>query len=72
MHTVRLNIHDSIYDKLMGLLDILPKDKVEILEDNNYPAISLQEAKAKVKRAANNIDKNEGITLDEAFEHALK
>jgi hypothetical protein len=25
-----------------------------------------------VKRAANNIDKNEGITLDEAFEHALK
>jgi hypothetical protein len=72
MHSVQLNIHDSIYDKLMGLLDILPKDKVEILEDSNYPAISLQEAKEKVKRAANNIDKNEGITLDEAFEHVLK
>ena len=72
MHTIQLNIHDSIYDKLMGFLDILPKDKVEVLEDTNYPAISLEEAKEKVKRAANNIDKDEGISLDEAFECALR
>ena len=56
----------------MGLLNILPKDKVEILKDSYYPAISLQEAKEKVKIAANNIDKNEGITLDEAFKCVLK
>ena len=72
MHTIQLNIHDSIYDKLMGLLDILPKDKVEVLEDTNYPAISFEEAKEKVKKAANNIDKNEGISLDEAFERVLR
>ena len=72
MHTVQLNIDDSIYDKLMGLLDILPKEKIDIFEDNSYPAISLEEAKQKVKRAANNIDKNEGISLDEAFQSVLK
>ncbi len=44
MHTIRLNIHDSIYDKLMGLLNILPKNKVGIFEDTNYPTISLDEA----------------------------
>ena len=72
MHTIKLNIHDSIYDKLMGLLDILPGDKVEVLEDDRYPAISFEEAKRRVEEAANNIDKNEGISLDEAFNKAMK
>ena len=72
MHTIKLNIHDSIYDKLMGLLDILPKDKVEILSDDDQSAITFKEAKRKVKKAANNIDKNEGISLDDAFESILK
>ncbi len=72
MHTIKLNIHDSIYDKLMGLLDILPKDKVEILSDDALPAITFEEAKHKVEKAANNIDKNEGISLDDAFESILK
>ena len=72
MHTIKLNIHDSIYDKLMGLLDILPKDKVEILSDDDQSAITFKEAKRKVKKAANNIDKNEGTSLDDAFESILK
>ncbi len=72
MHTIKLNIHDSIYDKLMGLLDILPGDKVEVLEDDRYPAISFEEAKRRVEESANNIDKNEGISLDEAFNKAMK
>ena len=67
MHTIKLNIHDSIYDKLLGLLEILPKDKLEIIEDNDYPAISFEEARQKAERAINNIDKNEGISLDDAF-----
>ncbi len=72
MHTIKLNIHDSIYEKLMGLLDILPQDKIEVVEDVEYPAISFEEAKRKVEKAANNIDNNQGIPLDDAFDQVLK
>ena len=72
MHTIKLNIHDSIYEKLMGLLEILPKDKVEVIEDTDYPAISFEEAKAKVERAANNIDNNEGVDLESAITKAMQ
>ncbi|MEA1920187.1 MAG: hypothetical protein U9N52_10130 [Campylobacterota bacterium] len=72
MHTIKLNIHDSIYDKLMGLLDILPKDKIEVFENDTFPTISLEEAKHKVNRAINNVDNNEGISLDAAFDSILK
>lgn len=71
MHSIRLNIDDSIYDKLMGLLQILPKDKVEILSDDSL-TISFDEAKQKVVRAVNNVSKNEGVALDEAIENILK
>ena len=37
-----------------------------------FPAISLEEAKHKEKRAINNIDNNEGISLDKAFDSILK
>lgn len=47
MHTIRLTIHDTIYDKLIGLLEILPKDKIQINEEGDYPAISFDEAKKK-------------------------
>ena len=67
MHSIRLDIDDSIYDKLMGLLDILPKDKVQIVDDKGFPSISFEEAQQKVKKAINNIDKNQGLSLDEAF-----
>ena len=33
MHTLRLKIDDSIFDKFMELLAILPKDKVAVSED---------------------------------------
>jgi macrodomain Ter protein organizer (MatP/YcbG family) len=32
MHTLKLNIHDSLYDKVFHFLNSLPKNKVEILE----------------------------------------
>lgn len=73
MHTIRLNIHDTIYDKLMTLLEILPKDKLEIVEEHNtYPPISLDEAKQKVERAINNIAKNEGLDLNTAIDKVMK
>jgi len=71
MHTITLNIHDSIYHKLRGLLEILPKDKIEVIEDVNFPAISFEDAKQKVLRAMNNIEKNEGVSLDDAFNKVI-
>lgn len=72
MHTIKLNIHDSIYEKLMGLLDILPKDKLEVLEVNDHPAISFEEARAKVERSINNISQNRGIDLDDAIDKVMQ
>ena len=69
MHTIRLNIHDSIYEKLMGLLEILPKDKVEITEEsNNFPTISFEEAQQKVQKAINNMEKEKGVSLSQAID----
>jgi len=72
MHTIQLNIHDSIYEKLMGLLEILPQDKVQITEESNYPAISFEEAQEKVKRAANNISEKSGVELSLAIDEVLR
>ena len=73
MHTVRLTIHDTIYEKLMGLLEILPKDKIEIIEEKDeFPAISFEEAKLKIERAMNNIPKNEGLDLSTAIEKVIR
>lgn len=73
MHTVRLTIHDTIYDKLMGLLEILPKDKIDIVEEKDeFPAISFEEAKLKVGCAINNIQKNEGLDLSTAIEKVIR
>lgn len=69
MHSIHLNVDDSIYDRLIGLLQILPKDKVEILSDDN--SISFEEAKRKVARAANNVLNHEGLDLDTAIEKIL-
>lgn len=69
MHSIHLNVDDSIYDRLIGLLQILPKDKVEILSEEN--SITFEEAKRKVARAANNVSKQEGLSLDTAIEKIL-
>jgi hypothetical protein len=71
MHTLQLKIDDSIFEKFMGLLDILPKDKVSISESFENDAISFENAKIKVQNAINNISKNDAVALDEAFHKAL-
>jgi hypothetical protein len=70
MHTLQLQIDDSIFDKFMGLLEILPKEKISIADESD--AISFEEAKTKVQRAINNISDASGIELDDAFEKVLK
>jgi len=66
MQTIRLNIDDSIFEKFMGLLDILPKDKVTI-DKSEYHSISFEEAQLKVKKAVNNISATSGTPLDEVI-----
>ena len=70
MHTLRLKIDDSIFDKFMGLLEILPKDKVAVSEDYG-DSISFEEAKIKVQNAINNISNNNGLEIDDAFDKIL-
>jgi hypothetical protein len=33
MHAMTLNVDDSVYDTFKGLLGLLPKDKVSLVED---------------------------------------
>jgi hypothetical protein len=70
MHTLQLQVDDSIFDKFMGLLDILPKEKISVTDESN--AITFEEAKLKVQRAINNISDTSGLELDEAFNKVLK
>ena len=71
MHTLRLKIDDSIFEKFMGLIDILPKEKISVSEDFEHDSISLEEAKKKVQNAINNISNNAGIELNAAFDKVL-
>ena len=68
MHTLQLKIDDSIFDKFMGLLDILPKEKISVSEEESDSSISFKEAQIKVQKAINNIPNNDGIELDDAFD----
>ena len=70
MHTLQLKIDDSIFDKFMGLLEILPKDKVAIAKDYE-DSISFEEAKIKVQNTINNISNNNGLEIDDAFNKIL-
>ena len=35
MQTIQLNISSDIFDKVMSFLEILPKNKIVIVQDNN-------------------------------------
>ncbi len=69
MHTLQLKIDDSIFDKFMELLEILPKEKISVTENSN--GISFEEAQVKVQNAINNISKNKALEVDDAFDKVL-
>jgi len=71
MHTIQLNIDDSIFEKFMGLIEILPKDKVEVTTQKEYPSISFDEAKLKVHKALSTLSSKSGTPLNEAIEKVL-
>lgn len=33
MHTLRLKVHDNVFDKIMYFLQNLPKNEVEVIEE---------------------------------------
>lgn len=73
MHSIQLKVDDSIFDKVMTMLELLPQDKVTVEENfYEYPVITKEEAKKKVRKAINNIDKGNGVSLDEAFGKFIK
>lgn len=39
MHTIQIDIDDTIFDNFMGLIDILPKDKLEVTSIKSNPNI---------------------------------
>ena len=45
MYTIEINIDDSIHDTIMGLLDILPEDKLEVISKKEHPDKSFEESK---------------------------
>ena len=71
MHTLQLKVDDAIFEKLMGMLKGFPQDKIAIIDTNESHSISLEEAKAKVQHALNQISQNKGIALEDAFEKVL-
>jgi len=71
MHTLQLEIDDSIFDKFMGFLDILPKEKIVILEEIDNHSISMDTAKQKVENALHKLSNEDGIPITSAFEKIL-
>lgn len=45
MQTIQIDIDDVIFDKFMGLIDILPKDKLEVTSTKSNPNISFAESR---------------------------
>ena len=74
MHEIRLNITEEIFEKFMGLIDILPKESISVEEINSvpfYPSISFEEAKTKIENSIANISKNQGRNADLVFNELL-
>ena len=39
LQTIQLNISSDIFDKVMSFLEILPKNKIEIVKNNNFKRV---------------------------------
>lgn len=74
MHAVKLNIQDNVFEQFMGLIDILPKQSIEIEQIDDvpcYPSISHIEACQKVERSIENISKKLGQPVNQVFDEIL-
>jgi len=71
MQTIHLKIDDSIFEKFMGFIELLPKNKISFSKEE-YPGISFEEAKEKVENAVNNISKDSSVPLSKAIDNILE
>lgn len=73
MHSIELKIDESIFDKVMTMLELLPQDKVKV-EDlgYEYPPVAEKEARKKVQKAISTIGLDKSLSLEEAFGNILK
>ena len=55
MHTIQIDIDDTIFDNFMGLIDILPKNKLEVTSTNSNPNISFAESR-KIKKTSSSLE----------------
>jgi|GEM_PF-1551761 len=65
MYTIEINIDDTIHDTIVGLLDILPADKLEVISKKEYPDISFEES-SRLKYNVSSIE----IRIDELLKEA--
>jgi len=74
MHAVKLNIQDNVFEQFMGLIDILPKQSIQIEQIDDVPcysAISHDEACKKVEKSISNISNNLGEPVNKVFDEIL-
>ncbi len=74
MHAVKLNIQDNVFEQFMGLIDILPKQSIQIEQIDDvpcYPTISHDEACKKVEKSISNISNNSGESVNKVFDEIL-
>ena len=45
MHTIQIDIDESIFENVMGILEILPKDKLEVTSKKSFPDISFEKSR---------------------------
>ena len=55
----------------MGLLEILPKDKISVIDSKTDNSISFEDAKLKVEKALSAISQEKGIEFEDAFDKVL-
>ena len=53
MHTIKLNIQDSVFDKVIYFLQNLPKNEVEIVEDKKIENYKQKEDVTDIKVFSN-------------------
>ncbi len=67
MQTIQLSVREDISDKLLSFLSLLPKNSVKI----EYPELSDEQIKAKLKKAEADIKKNRVHSIEDVKKELL-
>lgn len=67
MQTIQLSVREDISDKLLSFLSLLPKNSIKI----EYPELSDEQIKAKLKKAEADIKKNRVHSIEDVKKEFL-